>query len=64
MLRCELANTPRPHMYAVELVTPAQASIVEQIGEGQFSEVKAKEIAASKLGKSLAAFANSDGGDG
>jgi len=36
---------------------------VEQIGEGQFADVKAKEIAPSKLSKTISAFANSDGGD-
>jgi ATP-dependent DNA helicase RecG len=40
-----------------------QAQLLIQIGEGQFSEVKAKEIAPAKLTKTLSAFANSDGGD-
>ncbi|MGH9553675.1 MAG: AlbA family DNA-binding domain-containing protein, partial [Terriglobales bacterium] len=49
--------------HAVESINSDQAAIVEQISEGQFSEVKAKEIAPGKLGKTLSAFANSDGGD-
>ena len=48
---------------AVESISEQQAAIVEAIGEGQFSEVKASQIAPSKLSKTIAAFANSDGGD-
>lgn len=44
-------------------INERQAEIVERIGEGQFSEVKAKEIAPSKLSKTICALANSDGGD-
>lgn len=47
----------------VENISEAQATLVESIGEGQFSEVKAQQIAASKLSKTISAFANSDGGD-
>jgi ATP-dependent DNA helicase RecG len=44
-------------------ISDPQAETVEKIGEGQFSEVKAKEIAASRLTKAISALANTDGGD-
>lgn len=51
-----------PHL-SVESISAEQAELLTQIGEGQFSEVKATAIAAAKLTKTLSAFANSDGGD-
>jgi ATP-dependent DNA helicase RecG len=48
---------------AVETIDLEQAERLTRIGEGQFSEVKAAAIAPAKLTKTLAAFANSDGGD-
>jgi len=49
----------------LELITISdqQAHLVERIAEGQFSEVKAKEISPGKLTKTITAFANTDGGD-
>lgn len=44
-------------------INEKQAALVEQIAEGQFSEVKAKEISPGKLTKAISAFANTDGGD-
>lgn len=44
-------------------ITQPQSDAVASIGEGQFSEVKAKEIASSRLSKTISAFANTDGGD-
>jgi ATP-dependent DNA helicase RecG len=52
------------------LVTPAavpiddaQADLLTQIEEGQFSEVKDKAISPAKLSHTISAFANTDGGD-
>lgn len=47
----------------VEAIDEAQADLVTQIAEGQFSDVKASAITPSKLTSTIAAFANSDGGD-
>ncbi len=47
----------------VVTIDQAQARLVAQIEEGQFSEVKATAIAPSKLTHTISAFANSDGGD-
>lgn len=46
-----------------EKITKDQASTVIAIEEGQFNEVKAREIAPASLSKSISAFANSEGGD-
>jgi ATP-dependent DNA helicase RecG len=40
-----------------------EALSVAQIEEGQFSDVKAKEITPAKLSHTISAFANTDGGD-
>ena len=40
-----------------------EASKIIRTSEGQFSEVKARDIAPATLTKTLSAFANSDGGD-
>jgi len=47
---------------AVE-IDERQATLLTQIEEAQYSEVKAKEIAPSKLSHTISAFANTDGGD-
>ena len=47
----------------VIVVTEQQAALVEQIAEGQFSELKSKEVSPGKLTKAIAAFSNTDGGD-
>jgi ATP-dependent DNA helicase RecG len=47
----------------VETIQPEQAEIIEQMGEGQFSDVKAVAIAPAKLSATISAFANADGGD-
>jgi ATP-dependent DNA helicase RecG len=39
------------------------ADLLLQIEEAQYSEVKAKEVAPSKLSHTISAFANTDGGD-
>jgi ATP-dependent DNA helicase RecG len=47
----------------VEQVSDEQAEIVTHIEEGQFHEAKSREVLPSKLSNTIAAFANSDGGD-
>jgi ATP-dependent DNA helicase RecG len=47
----------------VERISDFQAGKVIQTSEGQFSDVKAREVAPGALTKHIAAFANSDGGD-
>ncbi len=47
----------------IETISAEQAELLIQIGEGQFADVKAKDIAPAKLTKTISAFANSDGGD-
>ena len=44
-------------------IEDADALAVAQIEEGQFSDVKAKEITPAKLSHTISAFANTDGGD-
>lgn len=50
---------------SIEVITVSeqQAKLVEQIAEGQFSEIKSKDVSPGKLTKAIAAFANTDGGD-
>ena len=48
---------------SIDRITEIQAIRVESTDEGQFSDVKAIEIAPAKLTKTISAFANSDGGD-
>jgi ATP-dependent DNA helicase RecG len=50
-------------MTADILVKEKEADAITQIEEGQFSEIKDKAISPSKLSHTIAAFANSDGGD-
>ena len=40
-----------------------EADAIAQVEEGQFSEVKAKEITPKKLSHTISGFANADGGD-
>jgi ATP-dependent DNA helicase RecG len=47
----------------VAQITAAQAERIRLIDEGQFGDVKAKEIAPAKLTTHVSAFANADGGD-
>src|SRR5690349_10812070 len=54
------ASLTRPT--AVE-IDDAQAELLIQIEEGQYSDVKATAIAPAKLSHTIAAFANTDGGD-
>ena len=44
-------------------ISEPEAELVEQIAEGQYSEVKAIQISPGKLTKAISAFANTDGGD-
>ena len=44
-------------------ITEAQADLITQVEEGQFSDAKATAIAPAKLSRSISAFANTDGGD-
>jgi len=44
-------------------IDESQANVVTQIGEGQFSDVKAIAITPAKLSHTISAFANTDGGD-
>lgn len=50
-------------MIQIERVTDEQANKIINIDEGQFSDIKAIEIAPGKLTKAISAFANSDGGE-
>lgn len=47
----------------VSKITPDQISKIIFLEEGQFTDVKAIEIAPSKLTNTISAFANTDGGD-
>src|SRR5258706_6050073 len=44
-------------------VSEEQATLLEGLAEGQFTEVKALEVTPSKVAKAISAFSNSDGGD-
>jgi ATP-dependent DNA helicase RecG len=48
---------------AAVVIDDAQAELVTQIEEGQFSEVKSVAISPSKLTHTISAFANTDGGE-
>lgn len=48
---------------AAVLIDEAQADLLTQIEEGQYSDVKATQITAYKLSNTVSAFANTDGGD-
>lgn len=47
----------------IETISKEQADLVTFMAEGQYSEVKATAIAPGRLTATIAAFANSDGGD-
>lgn len=49
--------------FTVAKINVAQAQKLINISEGQFADVKAIDIAPSKLTKTMSAFANADGGD-
>jgi ATP-dependent DNA helicase RecG len=44
-------------------IDEAQADLLTQIEEGQYSDVKATAVSPTKLSHSISAFANTDGGD-
>jgi ATP-dependent DNA helicase RecG len=50
---------------ALEIVSVGEpeATILEGLWEGQFTEVKAVDVSPSKMAKALSAFANTDGGE-
>jgi ATP-dependent DNA helicase RecG len=48
---------------AAATIDEAQADLLTQIEEGQYSDVKATAVTPSKLSHSISAFANTDGGD-
>jgi ATP-dependent DNA helicase RecG len=48
---------------AAATIDEAQADLVTFIEEGQFSDVKSKEITPAKLSHTISAFANTDGGE-
>ena len=50
-------------LQAAIVLEEEQAKLLIQIEEGQYSDVKATAISPSKLGNSISAFANTDGGD-
>jgi ATP-dependent DNA helicase RecG len=50
-------------MIITERISEAQAEQILRVEEGQFCDVKSKEIAPRSLTKTLSALANSDGGD-
>jgi ATP-dependent DNA helicase RecG len=49
--------------FSVESISPERADIVTSIEEGQFHDVKSRNILPSKLSNTISAFSNSDGGD-
>ncbi len=47
----------------IERINPAQAEKIRLLDEGQFADVKGRDIAPKKLSTHISAFANADGGD-
>jgi ATP-dependent DNA helicase RecG len=47
----------------IERINQAQAEKIRLLDEGQFADVKGKEIAPKRLSTHISAFANADGGD-
>jgi ATP-dependent DNA helicase RecG len=47
----------------LERITPSQAEKIRLLDEGQFADVKGRDIAPKKLSTHISAFANADGGD-
>jgi ATP-dependent DNA helicase RecG len=58
----DLFQGPHTRPTAIE-IDEAQAGLLIQIEEGQFSDVKAIAITPAKLSNTISAFANTDGGD-
>jgi ATP-dependent DNA helicase RecG len=58
----DLFQVPLIRPTAIE-IDEAQAERLTQIEEGQYSDVKSISITPAKLSHTIAAFANSDGGD-
>lgn len=56
------ARLPLLRPAAIE-IDAAQADLLTQIEEGQYSEVKATAVSPAKLSNTISAFANTDGGD-
>jgi ATP-dependent DNA helicase RecG len=63
MFECRFTKIRIDMSIDVESISPAQADLVTEIGEGQFADVKDINIAPAKLSATISAFANSDGGD-
>src|SRR6266567_2332038 len=47
----------------IERINPAQAEKIRLLDEGQFADVKGRDITPKKLSTHISAFANADGGD-
>jgi ATP-dependent DNA helicase RecG len=58
----DVLQAPLTRPTAIE-IDEAQADLLTQIEEGQYSEVKATAITPAKLSHTIAGFANTDGGD-
>ena len=54
---------PLPLGQSTAEIDEEQADRLTRVEEGQYSDVKAKEISPSKLSHTISAFANTDGGD-
>ena len=58
---------PEPNLSTMPIdvaeLTAAEIAVVLATEEGHFGDLKAIEVAPAKLTRSLAAFANADGGD-
>ena len=52
-----------PDSIRTEIITEAQAVKLLALIEGQFNDLKAREVPALSLSKAISAFANADGGD-
>ena len=58
----DVVRAPLTRPTGVEIDEP-QADLLTHIEEGQYSEVKSIAITPAKLGNTISAFANTDGGD-
>jgi ATP-dependent DNA helicase RecG len=56
-------NSRMPDSIKTEVISLSQVAQLLALHEGQFYDLKAKEIQALKLSKAISAFANTDGGD-
>ncbi len=52
-----------PSSIRTETITEAQVAKLLALDEGQFNDLKAKEVSAHGLSKAISAFANTDGGE-